>query len=94
MAIAVYNPVGEVAEIASMQSTTLSNLQGKSIGLVFNHHPAVTALWAQLESLIERDFVPPAMRRIAKENISMPQPPAQLTQLASEVQYAVVGVGA
>jgi len=94
MAIGVYNPVGEVAEIASMQSATLNDLQGKSVGFVFNHHPAVTGLWSQLEKGIEREFAPPAMRRIAKPNISMPQPQDQLAQLASEIEYAIVGVGA
>lgn len=94
MAIGVYNPVGEIAEIASAKSAMLSNLHGKSVGFVCNHHPAVTELWAQLEENIVRDFAPREVRRIAKANISMPQPPAQLAQLASEVDYAVVGVGA
>lgn len=94
MVIGVYNPVGEIAEIAAVQTTSLKDLHGKSVGFVCNHHPAITELWAQLEKSIERDFAPQAVRRVAKANISMPQPPAQLAQLASEVDYAVVGVGA
>jgi hypothetical protein len=94
MAIGVFNPVGEIAEIASAQTTTLNELHGKSVGFVCNHHPAITELWAQLEQSIERDFVPRAVRRVSKANISMPQPPAQLAKLAAEVDYAIVGVGA
>ena len=94
MVIGVYNPVGEVAEIASAQVATLHALHGKSVGFVCNHHPAIIELWTQLEKSIERDFRPSAVRRVAKANISMPQPPAQLAQLASEVDYALVGVGA
>ena len=94
MAIGVFNPVGEIADIASAQTTTLNDLHGKSVGFVCNHHPAVTELWSQLEQSIERDFAPGVVRRVAKANISMPQPPAQLAKLASEVDYAIVGVGA
>lgn len=94
MAIGVFNPVGEIAETASAQTTTLSDLHGRSVGFVCNHHPAVTELWSQLEQSIERDFVPRVVRRVAKSNISMPQPQAQLAKLASEVDYAIVGVGA
>ena len=94
MAIGIFNPVGEVAELASTKSTTLSGLEGKSVGFVCNHHPAITGLWAQLEESIERDQKPSTVRRISKANISMPQPAAQLAQLAAEVDYAVVGVGA
>jgi len=94
MVISVYNPVGEVAPSESVQATTLSGLQGKSVGFVCNHHPAITDLWAHLEEGIQRDFRPAAVRRIAKPNISMPQPAAQLAKLAAEVDYALVGVGA
>ena len=94
MAIGVFNPVGEIAEIASAQTTTLNELHGKSVGFVCNHHPAITELWSQLEQSIERDFAPSVVRRVAKANISMPQPPAQLAKLAAEVDYAIVGVGA
>ena len=94
MTIAIYNPVGDIAEIAAVQTTTLSDLQGKAVGFVCNHHPASTELWSQLEQSIERDFAPRTVRRVAKPNISMPQPQAQLAQLASEVDYAIVGVGA
>jgi hypothetical protein len=94
MVIGVYNPVGEIAETASMQSTTMRDLQGKSVGFVCNNHPAITELWAQLEKSIERDFLPAAVHRIAKPNISMAQPVAQLAGLAAQVDYALVGVGA
>ena len=94
MVIAVYNPVGEVAPNASVQASTLSELRGRSVGFVFNHHPAVTGLWAELEKGFEQDFRPTRTHRIAKANISMPQPAAQLAKLAAEVDYALVGVGA
>lgn len=94
MVIEVYNPVGEVAEIESARKTNLPELYGKSVGFVCNHHPAITDLWAQLEADIEHNFHPNAVHRVAKTNISIPQPPAQLARLAAEVDYAVVGVGA
>jgi hypothetical protein len=94
MTIGVYNPVGEIAEIESVQTTTLVDLHGKSVGFVCNHHPASTELWSQLEQSIERDFAPRVVRRVSKPNISVPQPQAQLAKLASEVDYAIVGVGA
>lgn len=94
MVIAVYNPIGEVAQSESVQATTLSELHGKAVGFVFNHHPAVTGLWAELEKGVAHDFRPSATHRIAKANISMPQPAAQLAGLAAQVDYALVGVGA
>lgn len=94
MVIGVFNPVGEVAPIESVKATTLAGLHGKSVGFVFNHHPAVTGLWAQLENSIERDFQPNVVRRVTKPNISMAQPKEQLAKLAAEVDYTLVGVGA
>ena len=94
MAISIFNPVGEVAPVESVQATTLTTLHGKSVGFVFNHHPAVTGMWAELEQGIEREFRPKGIQRITKANISMPQPVSQLSKLASEVDYALVGVGA
>ena len=94
MVIAVYNPVGEVAQSESVRATTMTGLNGRSVGFVFNHHPAVTGLWAELEKGVELDFRPVGVQRIAKANISMPQPAAQLAKLAAEVDYALVGVGA
>ena len=94
MVIGVLNPVGEVAQAESATSTTLGALEGKSVGFVCNHHPAITELWAQLERSIEADFKPPTVKRIDKPNISVPQPQAQLAELAAEVDYVLVGVGA
>lgn len=94
MVIGVFNPVGEVAPSETAQATTLAGLHGKSVGFIFNHHPAVTGLWAQLENSIERDFQPDVVRRVTKPNISMAQPKAQLAKLAADVDYALVGVGA
>ena len=94
MVIAVFNPVGEVAQNELVRATTLAQLHGKSVGFVFNHHPAVTGLWAELEQGIEHACHPGHVRRVSKANISMPQPAAQLAKLAAEVDYALVGVGA
>jgi len=94
MAIGVYNPVGEVAQAEAARSTTLGALDAKSVGFVCNHHPAITELWAQLVRSIEADFRPPVIRRVDKPNISVPQPVEQLAQLAAEVDYVLVGVGA
>lgn len=94
MVIAVYNPVGEVARSESAQAAKLAELRGRPVGFVCNHHPAITELWAQLEEAIERHFLPAAVHRVAKPNISLPQPAAQLAALASNVDYALVGVGA
>lgn len=94
MVIGVFNPVGEVAPSDAVLTTTLPDLMGKSVGFVCNNHPAITELWLQLEKNIERDLRPSLVRRIAKENISMPQPQAQLARLAGDIDYALVGVGA
>ena len=94
MAIGVFNPVGEIAASESASAATLQDLAGRSVGFVFNHHPAVMELWSQLEQHIERELRPASVQRIAKANISMPQPQSQLAELASTVEYALVGVGA
>ena len=94
MVIGVFNPVGEVAQSKSTQPVGLSDMEGKRVGFICNHHPAITELWAHLEKNFERDLRPSAVRRVAKNNISMPQPAAELAQLASAVDYIVVGVGA
>ncbi len=94
MAIGVFNPVGVVAASESAHTATLNDIQGKAVGLVCNHHPAISELWARLEESIERDLRPSSVRRVDKANISMPQPAAELARLASAVDYVLVGVGA
>jgi hypothetical protein len=94
MVIGVFNPVGEVAQSKVKHPVGLSSMEGKRVGFVCNHHPAITELWAHLEKNIERDLQPSAVRRVDKNNISMPQPAAELAQLAAAVDYVVVGVGA
>jgi len=94
MAIAIYNPVGEVAQSESANAVRMGALAGKRVGLVCNHHPAIVELWAELEKGIERDWQPSFTKRVAKPNISKPQTKEQLAQLAAEVDYVLVGVGA
>jgi len=94
MVISVFNPVGEVEESKSVRAVTLDSPDRKAVGLICNHHPAITELWAQLEARIERDLQPSAVHRLEKGNISVPQPAAELARLASVVDYALVGVGA
>ena len=94
MAIGIFNPVGEVAAVESASAVGISALAGKAVGLVCNHHPAITAIWAELEKGIEREWRPASTKRVAKPNISKPQTREQLAQLAAEVDYVLVGVGA
>lgn len=94
MSLRVFSPVGEIAPLVETGVTRLAALHGRRAGFVFNHHPACVELWQQLEAEIERAHAPPLIRRIAKPNISVPQPRAQLAELAAEVDYALVGVGA
>ena len=94
MTIHVFNPVGEVEATRFAAVTHLHEPRGTRLGLVFNHHPACVDLWTQLERAIERSLVPPALHRVAKPNISVPQPEAQLAALATQVDYVLVGVGA
>ena len=58
----------------------------------------MTGLWAELEKCFEQDFRPSGTHRIAKANISMPQPAAQLAKLAAEVTNSLsiptIGIGA
>ena len=94
MAIFIFNPVGEVAPAESASAVGIGSLAGKAVGLVCNHHPAITGIWAELEKGIEREWKPALMKRVAKPNISKPQTKEQLSALAAEVDYVVVGVGA
>ena len=94
MAIGIFNPVGEVAAVEATSAVGMDALAGKAVGLVCNHHPAITGIWAELDKGIEREWKPSSIKRVAKANISKPQTKEQLSALAADVDYVVVGVGA
>lgn len=94
MTIAIYNPVGEIAPLPETAAVRAQRLHGARLGIVFNHHPACVTLWGLLEEALAGELVPSTAHRVTKSNISMPQPHAQLAELASRVDVAIVGVGA
>lgn len=92
--IRVFNPVGEIAAAPETGVNRAATLHGARAGLVFNHHPATVSLWAELERTLSDALAPSAVHRVAKANISVPQPQAELATLAADIDYALVGVGA
>ncbi len=94
MPIRVLDPRGEVQTRGVVRAPRIARLDGRAVGYVFNHHPSAVGFWADLEAELARRWVPDAVHRIDKTNVSITVPPEDLRRLVEKTAYAVVGVGA
>lgn len=94
MTIELFDPVGDIEQVAAKPQRVLETLNGKRVGLIFNQHVSALSFWQALETEIGSTLKPSSMHRVYKTNTWAPAPRADALKLIEETDFALVGVGA
>ncbi|HYC48068.1 MAG TPA: hypothetical protein VED01_21555 [Burkholderiales bacterium] len=94
MSIEFFDPVGDVQKARAGTARTLEVLAGRKVGFVFNQHVSAVAFWDAFEKAVETRHAPAHVARLYKPAHSVTAPLADIERLATETDYALVGVGA
>ena len=94
MTIELFDPVGEIEQVAAKPQRILETLNGKRVGCIFNQHVSALSFWQALEDEIGKTLKPASMTRVYKTNTWAPAPRADALRLIEETDFALVGVGA
>ena len=94
MSFLIHDPTGKLAKVECKVEQKLEFLENKRVGFIFNQHASAGAFWKRLEEEVEKKFAPALLKRIYKENTWAPAPKKKVEELAQEIDYALVGVGA
>ena len=94
MSILLLDPVCEPEAIERRTERTLGGLKGKKVGYIFNQHKSALTFWKTLEQEIEKTYGWSDAHRVYKTNTWASAPKADVDDLVSNSDYALVGVGA
>ena len=92
--IELVSPVGYPRIEAQSQRRAMDTPVGKRVGFIWNQYPVTCNFWPRLERAIELLCEPPSVQRAYKSNTWMPLEATKFEDLAANVDYLVVGVGA
>lgn len=92
--IELISPRGRAPEAARTTRKRLDTLAGKRLGFIWNQYPATRGFWPHLEREIEAQAGAGRVERAYKSNTWMPLEPSRFSELATEVDCLVIGVGA
>jgi len=99
----VLDPVGGPAKGSRKPMKKVERLQGKRVGFIWGIHALSTKFWPVFEEEVVSGFEPREVHRLYKTqmedgklkgNTWNPAPPAVSEETASNIDYAVLGVGA
>ena len=91
------DPVAAIkVEDAGLQKPVipLDSLKGKSIGFLFDGHYSAVDYWDSLQKKVTAQFTPMKVVSHVKPNVGAPATKEMIDQVASQVDIAIVGVGA
>ena len=71
----------------------LESLVGTRMGLLWSQHASSEKFWPVFESVAEQTLHPASVHRLYKDSTWNVATPAQVASMASDVDFAVVGVG-
>lgn len=92
--IQLISPVGYPRVQAQAPRKLLGNPIGLRVGFIWNQYQTTRNFWPRLEGAVEALCKPSTVQRAYKNNTWMPLEQNRFSQLASEVDYLVIGVGA
>ena len=72
----------------------LDTLEGKSIGFLFDGHYSAVDYWDALQGKVKGRFRPARIVAHVKPNVGAPATKEMVEAVASQVDMAIVGVGA
>jgi len=92
--IELINPVGYPRVAQQARRKQLGTPVGRRLGFIWNQYQTTRNFWPRLERAVEEVCEPVAVKRAYKANTWTPLDQAQFGELASAVDYFVIGVGA
>lgn len=92
--IELISPVGHPRVQAQAERRRLDTPVGRRVGFIWNQYPATRNFWPRLERALEDLCQPSLVQRAYKTNTWSPLDKASFREIASAVDYLVVGVGA
>jgi len=92
--IELVSPLGYPRVEAQAERRALDTPLGKRVGFIWNQYSVTQNFWPRLERALEKLTEAPAVQRAYKSNTWMPLDKPKFEELAGNVDYLVVGVGA
>ena len=92
--IELVSPIGHPRVQAQAERKPLGNPVGQRVGFIWNQYQTTRNFWPRLEQAVEAVCKPSSTERVYKSNTWMPLEGDRFKELASQVDYLVVGVGA
>jgi hypothetical protein len=94
MMLRVLDPLAEINKPAGRKPMRrVQSLQGKRVGLLWGKHAASVKFWPVFEEVAIKKFSADPVR-LYKSSSWNPAPMPDLENLASKIDYALIGVGA
>jgi hypothetical protein len=92
--IELISPLGYPKIEGQAARKRLGSAVGRRLGFIWNQYQATRNFWPRLERAVEDACSPRDVQRAYKENTWTPLDNARFAELASAVDFVVVGVGA
>lgn len=92
--IELISPVGYPRVEEQAPRKTLGTPVGRRLGFIWNQYQTTRNFWPRLERAVEEVCRPSAVTRAYKANTWMPLEREKFGELATAVDYLVIGVGA
>lgn len=86
------DPVGQVETGTGDLAERVSDLNGKTLGFIFNGHYSARVLFARVRERLEENFKFSEVIYKLKPNLGARSPKETIEELASKCDVAVVGV--
>jgi hypothetical protein len=90
----VISPLGRARSEPHAEMKRLASVVGRKVGFLWNQYPTTKDFWEQFEQALALAGRPSEVQRAYKKNTWMPLEKNRFTELAAQVDYFVVGVGA
>ena len=90
----VYDPVADIAVTQGKALRPVETLRAGKMGLVYSGHGSTEKFWPVFEGALEAMYEPAETHKLYKHSTWNPAPMEDMEELASKVDYAIIGVGA
>ena len=95
MVLRVLDPLADINKPAQGKPIRgIPSLEAKRVGLLWGRHAASMKFWPAFEEAVLARFKPSQTIRLYKKSTWNPATLSEVEKLATEIDYALIGVGA
>jgi hypothetical protein len=95
MVLRVLDPAAQINKPpAAKPLRGIASLEGRRVGLLWGRHAATVRFWPVFEEAVLAQFKPSQTIRLYKKSTWNPATLPEVEKLATEIDYALIGVGA